>query len=124
MQLARAAAGPGPRQAGSSGTRPTQPRNSRSTGGNAAASTSPLATASPARAARRGCRATATAGPPFRLSETVATALPARRRDAEHTRERPLASLHPPRLGHRALVVVAEQMEHAVDEPPLRFATE
>src|SRR5439155_4578538 len=38
--------------------------------------------------------------------------------------ERALAPLHPTRLGRRALVVVAEEVEEPVDQEPVRLASE
>ena len=40
----------------------------------------------------------------------------------ERRARRALATLHAPRLGRRALVIVAEQMEHAVDQQPVELA--
>src|SRR5205814_8697760 len=47
-----------------------------------------------------------------------------RSRPLQPSCERALAPLHPTRLGRRALVVVAEEVEEPVDQEPVRLACE
>src|SRR5262245_30752648 len=100
--------------ASNSGTRPTHARGAISSDGKDAVRQSPLRTARGTPNRRRGVSATATTASPAPLAPTMATSPITSSPHPSH--QCALATLHAPRLGGRALVVVAEQVQDAVDQ--------
>src|SRR5262249_28696774 len=113
--------------ASSSGTSPIHARGAISSDGSDAARQSPLSTASGTPKRPRGVSATATAAslapfPPISVRSPATSPIAASR--VQLARQGTLATLHPLCLGRRALVVVAQQMQHAVDQQPIELARE
>src|SRR5262249_61231772 len=100
----------------SSGTRPIQASGAISSEGNAADRQRPLSTASGTGKRPRGVSATATAAAPAPFAPSIARSPIVRRLRplsvAEAPGELALPALHAPRLGGRALVVVAQGRQH------------
>src|SRR5215813_9242190 len=102
--------------ASSNGTRPTHASGAISSDGNAAERQRPLRTARGTPKRGYGVSATATTASPAPLAPTIATSPIAPSPPLEPSRQGALPALHPPRFGRRALVVVAQQVQHAVNE--------
>src|SRR4029453_10801240 len=71
-----------------------------------------------------GASATATIASPAPVAPTIATSPIASSAPLHPSRQRALATLHAPCLGRRALVIVAQQVQDAVDQQPVELRRE